>query len=317
MDVEVLIACVYKRSPIWDKRHKLHANRNVIDKLWTEIAAEMKCEGSTLRKKWKYLRDNFSAEYSKRPVSRSGDGADNYPQSKWTYFRSLLFLKDIVAPRACSGSIESTPLPVPATPGGTCDEQPQLYIDNAEEGQSVLDLESILVEGSVAAESQESTEQFPAVERVIEETDGRQVQFTGGAGTFPKTPSTSRAMKRKSRQDDHYQQRMCDIEERKLQYLFDKQARKRDNEDADTDLMFLKTLLPHIRLIPQHMKLRFQSKVQAVIEEFAYSNNQNFSQIHVQTESLYQSYSTSHSPSLSHSPSPTTSFDSAQQLRHW
>jgi len=271
---------------------------------------------SILRKKWKYLRDNFSSEYSKRPVSRSGDGADNCPQSKWTYFKSLLFLKDIVAPRASSGSIKSIPLP--ATPGGTCTEPSQVhhvYIDNAEAGQSFQ--ESILVEASVATESPESTEQFPAtVERVMEETDGRQVQFTGDAGTFPKTPSTSRVMKRKSRQDDHYQQRMYDIEERKLQYLFDKEARKRDNEDADADLMFLKTLLLHIRLIPQHMKLRFQSKVQAVVEEFANSNNQNFSQINVQTESPYQSYSTSCSPSPSHSPSPTTSFDCAQ-LRRW
>lgn len=265
---------------------------------------------STLRKKWKYLRDNFSSEYSKRPVSRSGDGADNCHQSKWIYFQPLLFLKDIVAPRVSSGSINSYSLP--ATPGGKCTEPHQVYIDNAEAEQSL--------QTSVATESPESTDQFPVtVERVMEETeDGRQVRFTGGAGILPQTPSTFQMTKRKSRQDDHYQ-RMCDIEERKLQYLCDKQARKRDNEDGDADLMFLKALLPHIRLIPQHLKLRFQRKVQGVIEEFAYGNIQNSSQINVQTESpyQYQSYSTSCSPSPSHSPSPTTSFDSAQQPRRW
>ena len=45
MDIEVLVAKVYERKPIWNKWDKEHANRNVVDKLWAEISQEMKCEG--------------------------------------------------------------------------------------------------------------------------------------------------------------------------------------------------------------------------------------------------------------------------------
>lgn len=54
------------------------------------------------------MRDYFTIEYSKRPVERSGDGADNQQTgSKWQYFKQLLFLKDIVAPRMSSSSLGS------------------------------------------------------------------------------------------------------------------------------------------------------------------------------------------------------------------
>lgn len=46
MDVETLIAAVYKRQPLWDKRNKQHANRNTTDRLWREIATEMNLEGN-------------------------------------------------------------------------------------------------------------------------------------------------------------------------------------------------------------------------------------------------------------------------------
>ena len=45
MDAEELVAKIYVRKPIWNKWDKQHANRNVVEKLWTEISQEMKCEG--------------------------------------------------------------------------------------------------------------------------------------------------------------------------------------------------------------------------------------------------------------------------------
>ena len=45
MDVEVLVAMIYERKAIWNKWDKLHANRNVVNKLWRKISEEMKCEG--------------------------------------------------------------------------------------------------------------------------------------------------------------------------------------------------------------------------------------------------------------------------------
>ena len=45
MDNEVLIAAVYNRSSIWDKRDKYHSNRIVVENCWKEISAEMKEDG--------------------------------------------------------------------------------------------------------------------------------------------------------------------------------------------------------------------------------------------------------------------------------
>ena len=49
MDIEVLIASVYQRRLIWDKRDKGHANRNIIDQLWKAISIEMGMDGKKAR----------------------------------------------------------------------------------------------------------------------------------------------------------------------------------------------------------------------------------------------------------------------------
>ncbi|GFO06512.1 hypothetical protein PoB_003301700 [Plakobranchus ocellatus] len=79
MKTDTLISSVYVRTPILDKRNKLDANRNSIDILRKEIANEMHHEETVLRKKWTYLTEKFSSEYSQRPVSRSGDTANSCP----------------------------------------------------------------------------------------------------------------------------------------------------------------------------------------------------------------------------------------------
>jgi len=61
---------------------------------------------AVLRKKWKYLRDQFSVEFGKIKPPRSGDpGGESY-EPKWPHYRSLLFLKDIVKPRASSSNLK-------------------------------------------------------------------------------------------------------------------------------------------------------------------------------------------------------------------
>ena len=45
MDVDQLIAAVFTKPLIWDKRMKEYANRNLVDKAWKEISKEMDSEG--------------------------------------------------------------------------------------------------------------------------------------------------------------------------------------------------------------------------------------------------------------------------------
>lgn len=49
MEVELLISKVFERAPLWDKRDKQHANRNVTDKLWKEVSKELDCEGKNIK----------------------------------------------------------------------------------------------------------------------------------------------------------------------------------------------------------------------------------------------------------------------------
>ena len=49
MDIEILISEVFHRVPLWDKRDKKHANRNVTDKLWKEASKELDCEGKNIK----------------------------------------------------------------------------------------------------------------------------------------------------------------------------------------------------------------------------------------------------------------------------
>jgi hypothetical protein len=60
-----------------------------------------------LRKKWKYLRYQFSVEFGKIKPPRSGDtGGESY-EPKWPHYRSLLFLKDVMKHRASSSNLQS------------------------------------------------------------------------------------------------------------------------------------------------------------------------------------------------------------------
>lgn len=45
MDKDLLISEIYKKTPIWDQRHKSHHNRYVLDKCWAEVAANCKVTG--------------------------------------------------------------------------------------------------------------------------------------------------------------------------------------------------------------------------------------------------------------------------------
>lgn len=61
-----------------------------------------------MKKKWKYLRDQFRSELRKTPTPKSGDAGDTASEitSTWPYFQSLLFLKDQMKYRNLSGNLK-------------------------------------------------------------------------------------------------------------------------------------------------------------------------------------------------------------------
>jgi hypothetical protein len=65
------------------------------------------------------MRDQFSVEFGKIKPPRSGDSGGEPYEPKWPHYKSLLFLKDIVKPRASSSNIKldkSAPMQPNPTP---------------------------------------------------------------------------------------------------------------------------------------------------------------------------------------------------------
>lgn len=237
------------------------------------------------------MRDNFSVEYGKQPVSRSGDGAENCPQSKWAYFKQLLFLKDVVTPRATSGSLRSllaTP-PVETVVDDTC--RPTIAIDVAEEPSTQ---EVFSQDASLEAWDARNQSEYPTDTHVSQESqEGLNACIT--SSSLSEAHPDPKPRKRKQPGQEQFYQTLIELEKQKVVYLNNKQSKK-TQEGEDTDLMFFKTLLPHVKLIPTHKKLRFQSRIQAVVDEFAYPEQRQLDEEIYSTRKepthAYQTYST-------------------------
>ncbi|XP_053958793.1 transcription factor Adf-1-like [Anastrepha ludens] len=108
VDINQIISEIFSRPALWDQKNKLYHNRVCVEKLWTSVVAEIKVPKEDLKKKWKYLRDQFRSELRKFPTPKSGDADDTASQitSTWPYFQSLLFLKDQMKYRNLSGNLK-------------------------------------------------------------------------------------------------------------------------------------------------------------------------------------------------------------------
>ncbi|XP_011198110.2 uncharacterized protein LOC105222462 [Bactrocera dorsalis] len=96
MDINLLISEVFARPALWDRKNKNYHNRQLVEHLWKSVAREMNLKKEEVKKKWKYIRDQFRAELRKISVPISADSANMESEfnSKWPYFKQLLFLKD-------------------------------------------------------------------------------------------------------------------------------------------------------------------------------------------------------------------------------
>lgn len=243
MDIKALISAVYCRPPIWNKRDKQYANRSIIENLWIEIATELECDEALLRKKWKYLRDNFAVEYTKQQNPRSEKAVKSCPPSKWQYFNQLMFLRDIVTLRVPKSSFKSSP-------GSSVQGASPEYDDSDFE----VDLNS-------------SFSPQPHLQACIE-SESRNWEEEGCPPPIP--PPHPRVMKKeRDTEGDGYYGRHFESEEKKRKHPENK-PKKNEEESEDLDLMFYKCLLPHIREIPKNLKLEYQNRVQSLVQEYAY-----------------------------------------------
>ncbi|XP_029168067.1 uncharacterized protein LOC114938334 [Nylanderia fulva] len=94
MDLQRLISEVHARPAIWDQKNVNYHNRDVILKMWREIARACEVSTDVAKSKWKHLRDNFRNELKKTYRGKCDGVGGTEHDSKWVWFKSLFFLRD-------------------------------------------------------------------------------------------------------------------------------------------------------------------------------------------------------------------------------
>lgn len=165
-----------------------------------------------LRKKWKYLRDQFAVEVGKIPPSHSGDAGDSASTSKWPHFQALLFLKDIVRPRFSTGNL------VTAT-------EPEIHPTSSGEAEAPADD----VEDSSHVSEYTDTTSYQAEEKeIVEEDTANYVRQSSSP-----TVQSIQGSKRKRGSNETFNNALLNLERQKVQYLQEKSSRQRDIDDED------------------------------------------------------------------------------------
>jgi len=208
------------------------------------------------RKKWKYLRDQFSVDFGKIKPPRPGDpGGESY-ETKWPHYRSLLFLKDIVKPRASSSNLKSDKsAPTQSNPIPSYDKTADCVrgdsCDHDDRGDSV-------------AFNENDSEDI----RFTQYGTRDENQDTGGVNSQNRSLVQDNPRKRKQNGvNAKYNETIVAIEKQKANFL---EEAMKNRQPENEDLLFFRSLLPHVSNIPANMKLRFRNRIQQVIDEFAY-----------------------------------------------
>lgn len=244
-----------------------------------------------LKKKWKYLRDQYSIELSKITRPKSGSGANEVTVSKWQYFTALSFLKGIVKPRQSSGNCSSQ--------GGVedaVDEDVHTCTDtvaNVEEVIQDLGNQDDLTEYNKDL-SFDSHDQSTLADHPSDTTS--QQDTTQCAKKFKN--HTVERIKRK--RNDDYTSELLQIERKELDMLIQTRSAKGEKDtENDEHLLFFKTLLPHVRKISPHQIIPFRTQIQDVVQRFAYP--MNYQMLSPSESTILSASSASHmaeSPSL-------------------
>ncbi|XP_011869517.1 PREDICTED: uncharacterized protein LOC105562937 [Vollenhovia emeryi] len=144
MDLQRLINEVHARPAIWDQKNVNYHNRDVILRMWREIARACEVSTDVAKSKWKHLRDNFRNELKKTYRGKCDGVGGTEHDSKWVWFKSLFFLRDQMNSRvigcALSQNCVGATVGMRSSPDGTQIE-PQIDILEGHEETQFDDLD--------------------------------------------------------------------------------------------------------------------------------------------------------------------------------
>ncbi|KAG8283361.1 hypothetical protein J6590_018952 [Homalodisca vitripennis] len=239
---EELIAIVHLTPVLWDKTHRQHHNRHVLEKEWKKIATQFGTTDKQVRHVWKNLRQEFGKQL--RKTLKSGSAAPDEPSSHWPYFESMLFLTDQFIPRPSSGNLATN-----------YDDSSVIVSEDGEEEGNGDDIQIEQLETIVLAPNHPTNEVSGNLTNVAE---SRNVSKTKTGYTKRVTPQTVIG------------QQLLELEKEKLKM---KQNKAAENPN-DEDIGFFNSLLPHVRKLSPRDKLRFRMQVQEILFDMAYPHQQ-------------------------------------------
>ncbi|XP_012217912.2 uncharacterized protein [Linepithema humile] len=140
MDLQRLINEVHARPAIWDQKNVNYHNRDVILKMWREIARACEVSTDVAKSKWKHLRDNFRNELKKTYRGKCDGVGGTEHDSKWVWFKSLFFLRDQMNSRVIGCALSQNCVGMRSSPDGTQIE-PQIDILEGHEETQFEDLD--------------------------------------------------------------------------------------------------------------------------------------------------------------------------------
>lgn len=203
------------------------------------------------------MRDQFAVEVGKIPKPRSGDPASSDYTSKWPYFHTLFFLKDVVKARASSGNCFKETA-----------ERTQIEYENSQETEGIEEFANTNLESDINILQNEDPN--PNIIQNINKSND--IEINNGENKIRSQQEVNKITKviKRKRETETWNEQMVNIEKQKLQYFQEKAKQSQVTEKDDDHACFFKSLLPFVRKIPEEKVLLFRGRLQQLVEEFAY-----------------------------------------------
>ncbi|CAI6352235.1 unnamed protein product [Macrosiphum euphorbiae] len=264
IDLETLITLVQQRSSIYNYKDKQHSNRDVQEKLWTEISRILKAPVLECKTKWTTLRNSFSRQLREEKKFTSGSGATK--KRKWYLYDNMAFLKDYMLQHKTM------------TSNLTADDLDETTYTNVEESE-VPNVE----------EDPDVTLQLNPGVNVDEEIDSEQ---SSSAHEFKKPKKIKKVLASEM------------IAEPMISYLKSKTTPKVNPIEDPPELLFLKSLVPDIKKLNNKNQRRFKNTVLNTLDQLLDEQETSSSATSIYTSNFSPLYSNNVQPNQQHTIQP-------------
>lgn len=107
-EVTDLIACYEQHPCLWNVLSNEYKNKIIKSDAFKKLSEKFGTSVEEITRKIHNLRNQFNTELKKINSKKSGQGSDDNYETKWPYFKNLLFIKTSLQTRQTTGNMVST-----------------------------------------------------------------------------------------------------------------------------------------------------------------------------------------------------------------